>query len=135
MEGESLQNFIEVNGIFVDTKEPETTVNFDMQEKNSEVHAEMQGEEVLHQMEIANARLDIDGSSRFQESWTKVGEWAKEGFDWAKAPSKTYTEAVGKAALFSAGTTVFLAPIFLYRNCAQVYHARHQEESFEVRHA
>lgn len=85
------------------------------------------GEAMLQQMEIADTRLDIEGTSRFGESWGKALTWAKEGWEWAKRPSETYAEAVGKAALFSAGTTVFLAPIFLYRNCKQVYDARARE--------
>lgn len=102
-------------------------------------HGERFGEEMLRQMEIANIRLDIDGKSRFGVSWDTAMEWGKAGFEWVKRPSETYGEAVGKAALFSAGTTVFLAPVFLYRNCKQVYDARHgkqrEEGGFAVAHA
>ncbi|OGZ07208.1 MAG: hypothetical protein A2762_05000 [Candidatus Lloydbacteria bacterium RIFCSPHIGHO2_01_FULL_54_11] len=88
---------------------------------------EIRAEEMLRQMEIADARLDIEGKSRLGESWDKAMTWGKAGWEWAKRPSETYAEALGKAALFSAGTTVFLAPVFLYRNCKQVYDARRGE--------
>jgi len=101
------------------------TVEPGMEEERS---GERAGEEMLHQMEIADTRLDIEGKSRLGASWDTAVGWGKKGFDWAKKPSETYTEAVGKAALFSAATTVFLAPIFLYRNCKQVYDARREEE-------
>lgn len=89
---------------------------------------EAAGEEMLNKMEIADTRLDIEGMSRYGEAWDKAKGWAKKGWNWAKQPSTTYPEAIGKAALFSAGTTVFLAPVFLLRNCNQVYQARKKDQ-------
>ena len=103
--------------------------NAERQEAN-----EAAGEEALRHLEIADTHLDIEGISRFGEAWTKAKEWsapawkkAKQGFEWAKAPSTTYPEAAAKAAIFSAGTTVFLAPLFLARNCHQVYRSRQNQ--------
>ncbi len=97
--------------------------------------AETEGEAMLERGEIANLHLDIEGSSRLGEAWKEAQTWAapalekaKQAFNWAKAPSTTYPEALAKAAVFSAGTTVFLAPVFLARNCLQVYKARLEEE-------
>lgn len=86
------------------------------------------GKKMLQSVEIADARLDIEGALRFGDSWNRVAEWAKDGWDWAKRPPETYAEAIGKAALFSVGTTVFLAPVFLFHNCKQVHDARQKEE-------
>ena len=86
------------------------------------------GEEMLNKMEIADTRLDIEGKSRLGASWDKATEWAKAGWEWAKRPAETYPGAIGKAALFSVGTTIFLAPVFLYRNRRQVYDIRKKSE-------
>ncbi len=93
---------------------------------------EIRAEEMLRQMEIADARLDIEGKSRLGASWERAMTWGKAGWEWAKRPSETYGEAIGKAALFSAGTTVFLAPVFLFRNCKQVYDARRGERGQQL---
>lgn len=93
-------------------------------ERNQEVAAR----EMLHNMEIADARLDIEGASRLGSSWERATEWAKAGWDRVKRPPETYTEAVKVAALLGVGTTVFFAPGFLAWKCGQVYMARREKE-------
>ena len=99
-----------------------------------ENRSETAGEEMLKRGEIANLHADIEGSTRLGEAWEAAKTWAapawekaQQAFDWAKAPSTTYPQAVAKAAVFSIFTTVFLAPIFLARNCYQVYLSRQGE--------
>lgn len=93
------------------------------------VEQEKSGEQILGNLEAVSLGLDTEGRSRFGEHWDRAVLWAKDGFDWAKRPSDTYPEAVGKAALYSLVTTAFLAPVFLFRNCSQVYNSRRENKT------
>ncbi len=127
MEGEHIPS---AEGIQTAESDETSSIELASDDTTSEVSVveTHESEQLLSQLEAANIAAGVEGKLRLGEAWGKIEQWGSVGwekavevFEWAKKTPETYPEAIGKAALYSLGTTVLLAPVFLARNCMKVH--------------